>query len=58
MCWTVLPLMCYYLDNGHFSIKNKLLHAIRYNLCFYGVAGVIGVVILASLVVTKLQVLR
>jgi hypothetical protein len=50
--------MCYYLDNGHFTVKKKLMYAVQYNVYFYVVVGAIGVIILGSLVITKLQSLR
>jgi len=54
MCWTLIPILCCYLDNGHFTFKKKLWYAFMYNVYFYVIAGIIGVLILASLFIAKL----
>ena len=46
MCWTVLPILMAYLDNGYFSFKDKFIYGIKYNIYYYLIAAAAGIVIL------------
>ncbi len=58
MCWTTLPIMCSYLDNGYFTILEKLKYAIKYNIYYYVVVAVFAVFFLISLLIAQLKPLK
>ena len=44
--WIFVPLMQEYEDSGDFTKKKKFIHSIKSNLIFYGILGVISILLL------------
>ncbi len=55
MCWTILPLTTCFLDNGHFTFQKKLGYAIRYNIVFYIIVGIVALIFLVPLLVLNMR---
>lgn len=44
--WIFVPLMQEYEDSGDFTKKKKFIHSIKSNLIFYGILGIISLILL------------
>lgn len=55
MCWTVLPILMAYHDNGYFTMKEKICSAIRYNVVYYLIIFGIAIIIMILLLIKGMQ---
>jgi hypothetical protein len=53
LTWLLLPLHQLYADAGDFTVRARLRTSVRENALFYAVLGVVGVVVMLVLVITK-----
>ncbi|KAJ2786888.1 hypothetical protein GGI15_001157 [Coemansia interrupta] len=53
LTWLVLPIMMSYVDSGAFSFKARLRESAWSNLQFYGISGVVGLVLVGYVVLTR-----
>ena len=49
LCWAVLPFLMSYVQTGEFTVKSKMRWALRDNLKYYGLVGLLGILFLIYL---------
>lgn len=41
LCWAVLPFLMSYVNTGEFTVKGRIKRALRANLRYYGIIGIL-----------------
>jgi len=49
LCWAFLPFLMSYVQTGEFTVQAKMRWALRDNLKYYGLVGVLGLFFLVYL---------
>ncbi|KAJ1995617.1 hypothetical protein GGI25_005219 [Coemansia spiralis] len=53
LTWLVLPIMMSYVDSGAFTFKDRLRESAWSNLQFYGISGIVGLVVIGYIALTR-----
>ncbi|KAJ2353584.1 hypothetical protein GGF43_003468 [Coemansia sp. RSA 2618] len=53
LTWLVLPIMMAYVDSGAFTFRDRLRESAWSNLQFYGVTGIVGLLVVGYIALTR-----